>query len=93
MIARKYAYLVAPVREKHFGRAAAACHVSPSTLSRGGPGNLTTAICRRAIPAGESAGSAVSRARRVAGPTARRPGAGRAFMLRAYLVGMQAVRV
>jgi DNA-binding transcriptional LysR family regulator len=33
MIARKYAYLVALAREKHFGRAAAACHVSPSTLS------------------------------------------------------------
>ncbi len=33
MIARKYLYLVALAREKHFGRAAAACHVSPSTLS------------------------------------------------------------
>jgi DNA-binding transcriptional LysR family regulator len=33
MISRKYLYLVALAREKHFGRAAAACHVSPSTLS------------------------------------------------------------
>jgi DNA-binding transcriptional LysR family regulator len=33
MITRKYLYLVALAREKHFGRAAAACHVSPSTLS------------------------------------------------------------
>lgn len=33
MIARKYLYLVALAREKHFGRAAASCHVSPSTLS------------------------------------------------------------
>lgn len=33
MIARKYLYLVALSREKHFGRAAVACHVSPSTLS------------------------------------------------------------
>jgi DNA-binding transcriptional LysR family regulator len=33
MIARKYLYLIALSREKHFGRAAAACHVSPSTLS------------------------------------------------------------
>jgi len=33
MIARKYLYLVALAREKHFGRAAACCHVSPSTLS------------------------------------------------------------
>lgn len=33
MIARKYLYLIALAREKHFGRAAAACHVSPSTLS------------------------------------------------------------
>ncbi|KAA5607629.1 LysR family transcriptional regulator [Roseospira marina] len=30
---RKYAYLVALAREKHFGRAAAACHVSQPTLS------------------------------------------------------------
>jgi DNA-binding transcriptional LysR family regulator len=33
MITRKYLYLVALAREKHFGRAATACHVSPSTLS------------------------------------------------------------
>lgn len=33
MINRKYLYLVALARERHFGRAAAACHVSPSTLS------------------------------------------------------------
>jgi DNA-binding transcriptional LysR family regulator len=33
MIARKYLYLIALAREKHFGRAAMACHVSPSTLS------------------------------------------------------------
>ncbi|MBT0963466.1 LysR family transcriptional regulator [Denitromonas iodatirespirans] len=33
MIARKYLYLIALAREKHFGRAAASCHVSPSTLS------------------------------------------------------------
>lgn len=33
MISRKYIYLIALAREKHFGRAAAACHVSPSTLS------------------------------------------------------------
>jgi DNA-binding transcriptional LysR family regulator len=33
MISRKYHYLIALAREKHFGRAAAACHVSPSTLS------------------------------------------------------------
>ncbi len=33
MIARKYLYLIALARERHFGRAAAACHVSPSTLS------------------------------------------------------------
>jgi DNA-binding transcriptional LysR family regulator len=33
VIARKYLYLIALSREKHFGRAAAACHVSPSTLS------------------------------------------------------------
>ncbi|MBI5109305.1 MAG: LysR family transcriptional regulator [Rhodocyclales bacterium] len=33
MISRKYLYLIALAREKHFGRAAAVCHVSPSTLS------------------------------------------------------------
>lgn len=33
MITRKYRYLIALAREKHFGHAAAACHVSPSTLS------------------------------------------------------------
>ncbi|HJV25820.1 MAG TPA: LysR family transcriptional regulator [Aromatoleum sp.] len=33
MIARKYLYLIALAREKHFGRAATCCHVSPSTLS------------------------------------------------------------
>jgi len=33
MLARKYHYLIALAREKHFGRAAASCHVSPSTLS------------------------------------------------------------
>jgi DNA-binding transcriptional LysR family regulator len=33
MIARKYLYLIALAREKHFGRAAVSCHVSPSTLS------------------------------------------------------------
>jgi DNA-binding transcriptional LysR family regulator len=33
MIARKYLYLIALAREKHFGRAAVACHISPSTLS------------------------------------------------------------
>jgi DNA-binding transcriptional LysR family regulator len=33
MITRKYRYLIALAREKHFGRAAVACHVSPSTLS------------------------------------------------------------
>jgi DNA-binding transcriptional LysR family regulator len=33
MIARKYLYLIALAKEKHFGRAAAACHVSISTLS------------------------------------------------------------
>ena len=33
IITRKYLYLVALAREKHFGHAAAACHVSPSTLS------------------------------------------------------------
>src|ERR1700753_2941823 len=33
MIARKYLYLIALAKEKHFGRAASACHVSTSTLS------------------------------------------------------------
>ncbi|RTL57915.1 MAG: LysR family transcriptional regulator [Rhodocyclaceae bacterium] len=33
MLARKYHYLIALAREKHFGRAAASCHISPSTLS------------------------------------------------------------
>ncbi len=33
MIARKYLYLIALAREKHFGRAAVASHISPSTLS------------------------------------------------------------
>ncbi|MCC4113823.1 LysR family transcriptional regulator [Aromatoleum toluclasticum] len=33
MIARKYLYLLALARERHFGRAAESCHVSPSTLS------------------------------------------------------------
>ncbi|MBS0353124.1 MAG: LysR family transcriptional regulator [Proteobacteria bacterium] len=33
MIARKYLYLIALARERHFGRAAEACHVSTSTLS------------------------------------------------------------
>jgi len=33
MIARKYLYLIALAREKHFGRAAASCNISPSTLS------------------------------------------------------------
>jgi DNA-binding transcriptional LysR family regulator len=33
MIARKYLYLIALAKEKHFGRAAASCHVSSSTLS------------------------------------------------------------
>ncbi len=33
MITRKYRYLIALASEKHFGRAAAICHVSPSTLS------------------------------------------------------------
>jgi DNA-binding transcriptional LysR family regulator len=32
-VLRKYAYLVALARERHFGRAAAACHVSQPTLS------------------------------------------------------------
>jgi DNA-binding transcriptional LysR family regulator len=33
MIARKYHYLIALAREKHFGHAAEACNISPSTLS------------------------------------------------------------
>lgn len=33
MISRKYTYLIALAKEKHFGRAAAVCNVSPSTLS------------------------------------------------------------
>jgi DNA-binding transcriptional LysR family regulator len=33
MISRKYIYLIALAREQHFGRAAAVCHISPSTLS------------------------------------------------------------
>lgn len=33
MIARKFLYLIALARERHFGRAAEACHVSASTLS------------------------------------------------------------
>ncbi len=33
MLSRKYRYLIALAHERHFGRAAAACHVSPSTLS------------------------------------------------------------
>lgn len=33
MIARKYLYLLALARERHFGKAAESCHVSPSTLS------------------------------------------------------------
>ena len=33
MLNRKYRYLIALSREKHFGRAAASCNVSPSTLS------------------------------------------------------------
>ncbi len=33
MLSRKYRYLIALANERHFGRAAAACHVSPSTLS------------------------------------------------------------
>ena len=33
MISKKYRYLIALAREKHFGRAAARCNVSPSTLS------------------------------------------------------------
>ncbi len=33
MISKKYRYLIALAREKHFGKAAARCNVSPSTLS------------------------------------------------------------
>jgi DNA-binding transcriptional LysR family regulator len=33
MIARKYLYLIALAKERHFGRAATSCHVSTSTLS------------------------------------------------------------
>ncbi|WP_197033176.1 LysR family transcriptional regulator [Thiomonas sp. FB-Cd] len=33
MLARKYRYLLALAQSRHFGRAAASCHVSPSTLS------------------------------------------------------------
>jgi DNA-binding transcriptional LysR family regulator len=33
MISRKYLYLIALARERHFGRAALSCHISPSTLS------------------------------------------------------------
>lgn len=33
VIARKYRYLLALARERHFGKAAESCHVSPSTLS------------------------------------------------------------
>ena len=33
MLNRKYRYLIALSQERHFGRAAAACNVSPSTLS------------------------------------------------------------
>jgi len=33
MMSKKYRYLIALAREKHFGRAAARCNVSPSTLS------------------------------------------------------------
>ncbi len=33
MIARKYTYLIALAKERHFGRAATACNISPSTLS------------------------------------------------------------
>jgi DNA-binding transcriptional LysR family regulator len=35
MIARKLEYLVALAREKHFARAAMACHVSQAALSAG----------------------------------------------------------
>ncbi len=34
---RKYVYLLALAREQHFGRAAAACHVSQPTLSNAIP--------------------------------------------------------
>jgi DNA-binding transcriptional LysR family regulator len=50
MVSRKYRYLIALAREKHFGRAAAACHVSPSTLSaaiRDLEGELGVAIVER----------------------------------------------
>ena len=50
MISRKYLYLVALAREKHFGRAAACCHVSPSTLSaaiRGLEDELGVALVER----------------------------------------------
>ncbi len=33
MLSRKYRYLIALAQERHFGRAAASCHVSPPTLS------------------------------------------------------------
>ncbi len=33
MLSRKYRYLIALAQERHFGRAAACCHVSASTLS------------------------------------------------------------
>jgi DNA-binding transcriptional LysR family regulator len=33
VLSRKYHYLIALAREKHFGRAASSCHISPSTLS------------------------------------------------------------
>ena len=33
MVIRQLVYLAALAREKHFGRAAAACHVSQPTLS------------------------------------------------------------
>ena len=33
MLARKYRYLLALAQNRHFGQAAASCHVSPSTLS------------------------------------------------------------
>ena len=35
MILRQLTYLAALARERHFGRAAAACHVSQPTLSAG----------------------------------------------------------
>ena len=37
MIAQQLSYLVALARERHFGRAAAACQVTQPTLSRGYP--------------------------------------------------------